>query len=145
MSDTKRLIDKILAGDNNAFKSLIEEYQRLVSHIVFRMINREADREDICQDIFIKVFQNLAEFKFESKLSTWIAKIAYNRCINFLEKKRIPLLDDFSPEDVELIKRAWELISKHDLRIKAAFQRAREKDKGLQLNLGLEISPQNSE
>jgi DNA-binding transcriptional MerR regulator len=53
--------------------------------------------------------------------------------------------NDFSPEDVELIKRAWELISKHDLRIKSAFQRAREKGKGLQLNLGLEISPQNSE
>jgi hypothetical protein len=53
--------------------------------------------------------------------------------------------NDFSPEDVELIKRAWDLISKHDLRIKAAFQKAREKDKGLQLNLGLEISPQKPE
>ena len=110
MSDNKRLIDKILAGDNNAFKSLIEEYQRLVSHIVFRMINREADIEDICQDIFIKVFQNLAEFKFESKLSTWIAKIAYNRCINFLEKKRIPLLNDFSPEDESLDSYSGDII-----------------------------------
>ena len=53
--------------------------------------------------------------------------------------------NDFSPKDVELIKRAWELISKHDLLIKTAFQRAQEKGKGLQLNLGLEISPQNSE
>jgi DNA-binding transcriptional MerR regulator len=53
--------------------------------------------------------------------------------------------NDFSPEDVELIKRAWELISKHDLRIKTAFQRAQEKGRGLQLNLGLEISPQNPE
>jgi len=53
--------------------------------------------------------------------------------------------NDFSTEDVELIKRAWELISKHDLRIKVAFQRAREKGKGLQLNLGLGIPPQNSE
>jgi hypothetical protein len=53
--------------------------------------------------------------------------------------------NDFSPEDVELIKHAWELISKHHLRTKTAFQRAQEKGKGLQLNLGLEISPQNSE
>ena len=52
--------------------------------------------------------------------------------------------NDFSAEDVELIKRAWELISKHDLRINVAFQRAREKDKGLQLNLGLKIPHQNS-
>jgi DNA-binding transcriptional MerR regulator len=53
--------------------------------------------------------------------------------------------NDFSPEDVELIKRAWELISKHDVRIKVAFQKAQEKGKGEQLNLDLEIPHHNSE
>ena len=53
--------------------------------------------------------------------------------------------NDFSPEDVELIKRAWELISKHDLRIKVAFQRAQKKGKDVQLNLDLEIPHHNSE
>jgi len=63
------------------------------------MISKEANREDICQDVFIQVFQNLGNFKFESKLSTWIARIAYNRCINYLEKKKTPLFDDLSPAE----------------------------------------------
>jgi RNA polymerase sigma factor (sigma-70 family) len=99
MKNPKVLVEKILSGKTEEFRILIEEYQRLVSHVVFRMIPKQADREDICQDVFMQVYQNLGNFKFESKLSTWIAKIAYNRCINYLEKKKIPLFDDLSSEE----------------------------------------------
>lgn len=98
MGNTRSLVSRILAGNTRAFKTVIQEHQRLVSHIVFRMISNETDREDICQDVFMKVYQNLADFNFESKLSTWIAKIAYNTCINFLEKKKALLVDDFFSE-----------------------------------------------
>jgi len=98
MKNPKLLVEKILAGNLEEFEKLIKEYQRLVSHIVFRMIPKQADQEDICQDVFIQIYQNLGHFKFESKLSTWIARIAYNRCINYLEKKKTPLFDDLSPE-----------------------------------------------
>jgi len=97
MKNQKVLVEKILSGNTEEFKTIVQEYQRLVCHIVFRMIHKQEDREDICQDIFIQVYQNLGNFKFESKLSTWIARIAYNRCINYLEKKKTPLFDDFSP------------------------------------------------
>lgn len=100
--DTKPLIEKSLAGDRNAFKALIEANQRLVMHVVYKMVSNHSDVEDICQDVFVKVYQNLSNFQFNSKLSTWIAKIAFNTTINFLEKKKVPLFDDFSPEDVTL-------------------------------------------
>lgn len=93
-SETKLLISNILNGKTNDFNTIIEQYKRLVSHIVFKMVPNNYDREDICQDVFIKVYQNLENFKFESKLSTWIGRIAYNRCLNFLEKKKLPLFDD---------------------------------------------------
>jgi len=102
ITDSRLLIDKILAGDKKAFQAFIEEYQRLVSHIVFRMIPNESDREDVCQDVFIKLYQNLVYFQFESKVSTWIAKIAYNACINHLRKKKVPLFDDLSSEGESL-------------------------------------------
>jgi len=105
MKDPESLIGKILSGDTKAFESLVEAYQRLVSHIVFRMIHRDADREDICQEIFILIYKNLGNFKFESRLSTWIATISYNRCINYLEKKRVPLLDDQSKDEGETSER----------------------------------------
>jgi RNA polymerase sigma factor (sigma-70 family) len=99
MKNHKVLVEKILSGKTEDFRILIEEYQRLVSHVVFRMIPKQVDHEDICQDVFMQVYQNLANFKFESKLSTWVARIAYNRCINYLEKKKTPLFDDLSPEE----------------------------------------------
>lgn len=100
--DNKPLVKKTLAGNRKAFESIIQQHQRLVSHIVFRMVPNQADREDICQDVFLKVYENLGGFKFESKLSTWIAKIAYNTCLNYLEKKKVLLFDDISSDDRSL-------------------------------------------
>lgn len=98
MKKSKPLIEQILAGQVDRFKEIIQDYQRLVYHIVFRMIPNPADREDMCQEIFLLVYQNLRTFKFEAKLSTWIARIACNHCLNYLTKKKIPLWDDLSLE-----------------------------------------------
>jgi RNA polymerase sigma factor (sigma-70 family) len=97
--DAELLVKKTLAGNKKAFESIIEGHQRLVSHIVFRMVQNTSDQEDICQDVFLRVYENLRGFQFESKLSTWIAKIAYNTCLNYLEKKRVPLFDDLTSEE----------------------------------------------
>ncbi len=88
-----------MAGDKNSFREVVRAHQRLVSHIVFRMIPSDPDREDLCQEVFVKVYQNLGNFRFDAKLSTWIARIAYNTCLNFLEKKRLPLYDDLADEN----------------------------------------------
>ena len=102
MTDDRSLIERIMAGDGDAFKEFVSRYQRLVSHIVFRMVANNSDREDLCQDIFIKVHQNLGGFRSESKVSTWVGRIAYNRCLNFLEKKRVPLYEDICSEHQSL-------------------------------------------
>ncbi|MBN2226112.1 MAG: sigma-70 family RNA polymerase sigma factor [candidate division Zixibacteria bacterium] len=92
--ESKALIDRILGGDRKAFKTLVEDHQRLVSHVVFRMIANRQDREDVCQDVFMKVYRNLGRFRHESRLSTWIARIAHNACLTHLEAKRIPVADE---------------------------------------------------
>ncbi len=104
MTEPEELVKKIVAGDAEAFRNLIAAYQRLVSHIVFRMVNNEADREDLCQEVFVKVYQNLSSFHFESKISTWIAKIAYNTCLNYLKKKKVLLFDDLAGKSESLEK-----------------------------------------
>ncbi len=96
--EIRHIIDRIRDGEKEAFRILIERYQPLVIHIVFRLVSRDEDREDICQDVFIRVYENLGGFRYRSKMSTWIARIAYNRCINYLEKKKVPLLEDKMPE-----------------------------------------------
>jgi len=98
----KELLEKITSGSSKVFKTFIDEYKNLVAHIVFRMIDNSEDREDMCQNVFIKIYQNLDHFKFESKVSTWVARIAYNSCINYLQKKKVPLFEDITPEDTTI-------------------------------------------
>ena len=87
------LVGKVLHGDTNAFKTIMKNTEGLVAQIIFKMIPGAEDRKDIAQDIYLKVFHKLGGFKFQSKLSTWVAQIAYNTCINHLEKKKIILFD----------------------------------------------------
>lgn len=93
MVDHRVIVEAILAGDRERFRLLVNEFERLVSHIVFRMIPDAFDREDLCQEVFVKVYQNLAGFRFESKLSTWVAQVTYNTCLNTLSKKQLTVDD----------------------------------------------------
>lgn len=91
--DDHQLVKQVLAGNDAALKLLIERYERLVAHMVARVVNEDMDREEICQDVFIKVYEKLGTFKFDSKLSTWIATIAYRNAVNFAKKKKIEQVD----------------------------------------------------
>ncbi|HYE53885.1 MAG TPA: sigma-70 family RNA polymerase sigma factor [Chitinophagaceae bacterium] len=101
------LVKAVLRGHQDAFRLLVERNQNLVIHIVYRMVSLQHDREDICQDIFLKVYDNLAGFRFGSKLSTWIGSIAYNACINFLRKKKIVLADVSGSDEEDGSTHAW--------------------------------------
>jgi len=82
------LIKKILAGNLHEFRILVRKYKKLVYHIVVRFVSNKADQEELGQEIFIKIYENLPSFQFKSKLSTWIDKIAYHTCLNYLRKKK---------------------------------------------------------
>lgn len=92
--DNRDLVKNIIDGNREAFREFVVRYERLVRHVVFRMLPNETDREDVCQDVFLKIYQNLAGFQFNSRISTWVARIAYNTCLNHLEKKKVPLVGD---------------------------------------------------
>lgn len=93
------LVEKVLSGDTNTFSIIISNTERLVAQIVFRMITNDEDKKDIAQDIYLKAYRKLGTFNFQSKLSTWIGQIAYNTCLNHLEKKKLILLDNFYTDD----------------------------------------------
>ena len=82
------LVERVLGGNHRAFGVIVRNTQGLVAHIVFKMIPDPHDRNDIAQDIYLKVFQKLGSFRFQAKLSTWIAQIAYHTCLNYLQKKK---------------------------------------------------------
>ena len=89
----KELVAKVLAGNTKAFQTIIHDTQGLVLSIIFKMIKRPEDREDLAQEVYLKAFDKLGSFKFNSKLSTWIGTITYNTCLKFLDKKKVPILN----------------------------------------------------
>lgn len=93
-STDQYLVDKVLRGDSKAFEIIIKNTKGLVAQIVFKMIYNPEDRKDLAQDVFLKAFKDLSGFRFQSKLSTWIGQITYNACLNYLEKKKLVLIDD---------------------------------------------------
>ena len=93
------LVERVLSGDTNAFSIIISNTERLVAQIVFKMIRNNEDKKDIAQDIYLKTFHKLGTFKFQSKLSTWVAQVAYNTCLNYLERKQLVLLSNFHSDN----------------------------------------------
>jgi RNA polymerase sigma-70 factor (ECF subfamily) len=76
------LVCKTLQGDRNAFQGLYERYKDKVFATVFRIVGNHEEAVDVAQDVFIKVYRDLGSFKFESKFSTWLYRIAVNFSIN---------------------------------------------------------------
>jgi len=95
--DETELISQVLKGNMNAFTFLVNRYQKLVVHITGRLVQRHDDLEDVCQEVFLKVYKNLGKYRNECKLSTWIAAIAYNTSINYLRKFK--KFDEVEPDD----------------------------------------------
>lgn len=86
--DDQIFIDRTLAGDANAFATLIERYKSLVFTLSLRMMKQTVEAEEVAQDVFIKAFQKLSSFKGSSKFSTWLYRITYNSCLDALSRKR---------------------------------------------------------
>lgn len=93
MLTDRQLVDLVLAGDLHAFRCLVEMTEGLVAQIVYKLIPVEEDRKDAAQDIYLKVYQHLQHFRFQSKLSTWVGQIAYNTCLNRLQKRQLAVAD----------------------------------------------------
>ncbi len=86
--DDAGLVQQVLNGNENAFRFMVAKHERLVLHVVGRIVQSQEDVEDICQDVFIKVFRKLKRFRGDSRLSTWIATIAYNTSISYIRKQK---------------------------------------------------------
>lgn len=93
MTDDQALVSRIVNGDIQAFRLLIRQHERLVAHMIGRLVKNPEEREELCQDVFLKVHEHLREFNFKSRLSTWIATIAYRHAINFMRKRKMLLTD----------------------------------------------------
>lgn len=86
-ADEKAVIKEAQRGNIMAFETLVKTYDRQVLQLAYSMVNNAQDAEDIYQEIFVKVFKSLSQFKFKSEFSTWLFRVVVNYCINFRKKR----------------------------------------------------------
>ena len=92
-----KLVERLVARDERAFNELVRAYQRRVFALVLRMLGNAAEAEDLAQEVFVQVFKAIDQFRGESKLSTWIYRIAVNLCKNrskYLSRRHVGRQDD---------------------------------------------------
>ena len=88
----EEIISRILKGEQPAFTILVEKYQNYVFTLVLRFTENREDAEEIAQDVFVKAYRSLADFRGESKFSTWLFTITRTTCLSFLRKKKLDTL-----------------------------------------------------
>lgn len=103
----KKIIEKVLGGDANAFEELVLKYEKTVYNLALRMVGDRDDASDMTQETFIKAYGSLSSFRGDSKFSVWIYRIATNVCLDFLRsksrKQQVSLtVSDNDDEDAQL-------------------------------------------
>jgi RNA polymerase sigma factor (sigma-70 family) len=88
LTDTE-VIKKVLAGEQALFAQLVQRYQSYVFTLVHRFTDNREDAEEISQDVFVKAYRSLADFRGEAKFSTWLYTVVRTTCITFLRKRKL--------------------------------------------------------
>jgi RNA polymerase sigma-70 factor, ECF subfamily len=75
-ADPAGLVDRLRRGDQRAFEELVRRYQNRVFGVTLRMLGNRADAEEVAQEVFLRVYRSVTDFRGQSKLSTWLYAIA---------------------------------------------------------------------
>jgi RNA polymerase sigma-70 factor, ECF subfamily len=88
VEEEKNIITGLQAGKEAAFRELVETYQRMVINTCYGMVHHREDAEDLAQEVFIEVYRSVSSFRHDSKLSTWLYRIAVNKSLNYLRSRK---------------------------------------------------------
>ena len=133
MLEDNAIIRRIVAGDTEAFRHLVERYRRPVFCMVANLLSRHHDAEDVAQEVFLAAFENLHRFDARrSRFCTWLLTIARNKSLNVLRKKRPSVGEPFPERETartpydeavhgEFIRRLDEGLDQLPARLKTVF------------------------
>ena len=123
MSTDEELVARSVRGDAESFNQLVVRWERPIYALAYRVIGREEDARDVCQEAFLRAFRALGGFKGQAKFSSWLYRITLNLCRDWMRReRRAPLVD--TPQGIDLIELAGEdeeaesiedMVARHDL------------------------------
>ena len=96
VSQEVEYIRRVQKGDGETFGLLVEKYQQRIFSIVFHLVRRRDEVEDLAQEVFFKAFRAIRSYNFQSSFATWLSRIAVNHCYDYLRKVRASHLSYYS-------------------------------------------------
>jgi RNA polymerase sigma-70 factor (ECF subfamily) len=106
-STDEELVTRSIGGDLDSFNQLVVRWERPIYALAYRVIGREEDARDVCQETFLRAFRALGGFKGQAKFSSWLYRIALNLCRDWIRReRRTPIAQP--PEGVDLLELAGE-------------------------------------
>jgi RNA polymerase sigma-70 factor (ECF subfamily) len=124
LEDDIKLIDKIMEGDTKSFEKIVDKYEMTIMRYIYTMVKNVATAEDICQEVFIQVYNKLETYNKNYKFSNWLIQIAKNKTIDYIRKEnrtKVFNIDeaynisskDISPEDSVEFNETKEYLKKY--------------------------------
>ena len=104
-STDEELVARTVAGDADSFNQLILRWERPIYALAYRVIGRDEDARDVCQEAFLRAFRGLPGFKGQAKFSSWLYRITLNLCRDWIRRqRRTPVVSP--PEGVDVVELA---------------------------------------
>ncbi len=107
--DEELLIRKAQQGNLQAFEKLVVNYDRQVMRLIYNMVDHPETTRDLYQEVFLKVFTAIGQFRFESQFSTWLFRIVTNTCINYRKQRRVRQWEPLE-EDIDGNQDQWRIV-----------------------------------
>ena len=95
------LVARSVGGDVDSFNQLILRWERPIYALAYRVIGREEEARDVCQEAFLRAYRALPGFKGQAKFSSWLYRITLNLCRDWIRKQRRQPVSQF-PEDADI-------------------------------------------
>jgi RNA polymerase sigma-70 factor (ECF subfamily) len=95
----RELIERTLAGDENAFAQIVERFQRKIFRVARAIVRDDAEADTITQDTFVQAYTHLGKFEARAELDTWLVRIAINRSRDWLRRRKFVSLFTGAPDD----------------------------------------------
>jgi len=101
----KYKIEKVLAGNVNAFSCLVEAHKDKAFNLAFRICGNREEAEEIAQDAFLKAYRSLSDFRMKSSFATWLYRIVYNTAVSLVRtrKGKVLSLEEFPADAVDFL------------------------------------------
>ncbi len=98
MTDDRKVIERVLKGDTEAFNILVRQWEKPIYNFILRMIGDRDEAMDLCQDCFMKAYRELRSLKDRDRFSSWLYRIAHNTCLSRIRKDSGKTWVELDPE-----------------------------------------------